>query len=261
MSSVLSLESDRSSHAANIALGFPVKMLNLACGPMTHPAWVNVDFSAYTRLAKFKWLAPLLRKAGILNDIRYKRLMSLSGQIICHDLRKGIPFPSNSIDVIYHSHFIEHLTRQDAVRFTRECHRVLKTNGIIRVATPDFDYYVHRYVASSVEGERADIIVEIFNQFVWQEVGGTLEQNKFMQWVERTLGRTAESVGQLHKWIYNFHTLSELLTGVGFCAVDRCEAHLSRIPSWESVGLDIVDGQVRKPESLFVEAVKLPRSD
>jgi SAM-dependent methyltransferase len=240
----------------NLKTETPLKMLNLACGTVTHPVWINVDFSAYTRVVKFRRVAGLAKKVGILNDIRYGRLMSLSGQIICH---KGIPFPSNSVDVIYHSHFVEHLARQDATRFILECHRVLKTHGVMRIATPDFDYYVHRYVVSSSEAERANIIVELFNQFVWQEVGGTLEQNKFMRFVERTLGRTAESVGQLHKWIYNFHTLSQLLTEVGFSEIERCEAHVSRIPSWESIGLDIVSGQIRKPESLFVEAVKPSR--
>jgi hypothetical protein len=48
----------------------------------------------------------------------------------------------------------------------------------------------------------------------------------------------------------------QLLRNIGFKDIHKCEAHESRIPDWPSFQLDISEGQVRKPDSLFMEATK-----
>ena len=54
---------------------------------------------------------------------------------------KGIPQPDNSADGILCSHFYEHLTAPEALVFTRECHRVLKPKGILRISVPDTEKF------------------------------------------------------------------------------------------------------------------------
>lgn len=51
------------------------------------------------------------------------------GQEIIWDVRQGIPFPDNSVDMIYTSHFLEHLDNDEAEDFFRENYRVLKKGG------------------------------------------------------------------------------------------------------------------------------------
>ena len=106
-------------------------MLNLACGSHSHPQWNNVDFSPLTRLARRRRLAGVLRKVGILSEKRFRRLLSVDPEIIKWDLRKGIPFEDDTFDVVYHSHFLEHLEKDAACAFLNECFRVLKPSGII----------------------------------------------------------------------------------------------------------------------------------
>jgi predicted SAM-dependent methyltransferase len=55
------------------------------------------------------------------------------------DITKRLPFEDNSVDFIYTSHTVEHTTTPDAVRFFGEALRILKPEGILRVAVPSAD--------------------------------------------------------------------------------------------------------------------------
>ena len=48
-----------------------------------------------------------------------------SDTIYLHDLTKTFPWPDASIDVVYSSHTLEHLSKEDGHRFLAECHRVI----------------------------------------------------------------------------------------------------------------------------------------
>ena len=79
-------------------------MLNLGCGVKMHPRWVNLDFSTYARLASHPRLSRAARRIGLLSATRYERLQQVDPNIIWWDLRRGIPFPDGTFDVVYHSH-------------------------------------------------------------------------------------------------------------------------------------------------------------
>src|SRR5437773_9968167 len=115
--------------------------LNLACGIYMHRDWNNVDFNPYTWMVHYPRLAALLKELCILSAKRYARLQQTDAAIIRWDVRKGIPFPDQAFDVAYHSHFLEHLPKKDASAFLKECYRVLKAGGILRVVVPDLKYW------------------------------------------------------------------------------------------------------------------------
>ena len=62
--------------------------------------------------------------------------------------------------------------------------------------------------------------------------------------------------GEVHRWMYDRVSLCHLLMEIGFCRAEPCTAVGSQIPSFNQFELDAVAGQTRKPDSLFVEAVK-----
>lgn len=82
--------------------------LNLGCVSRFHLDWINVYFTSTVR------------------------------DVIVANLCKGIPFPDQTFDIVYHSHLLEHFSKSDAAGFVNECHRVLRPGGIIRVVVPDF---------------------------------------------------------------------------------------------------------------------------
>ena len=70
------------------------------------------------------------------------------------------------------------------------------------------------------------------------------------------IGRFRTS-GEVHQWMYDEYSLSKLLLHVGFKDTIRVEANESKIENFNNFLLDIEkDGGVRKPDSLFIEAVK-----
>jgi len=130
-----------------------MKFLNIGCGSHFHPAWTNVDVA------------------------------STSPHVIAHDIRKGLPFDGASFDVVYHSHVIEHLAQPDALSFMRECVRVLRPGGTIRVVTPDLETLARSYLDRLEAALRGDsgapmdhywMVLEIFDQMVRSRPGGEM---------------------------------------------------------------------------------------
>ena len=66
------------------------------------------------------------------------------------DLREKLPFGDNLITHIYNEHFIEHITREEAVNLLKECYRVLKTDGVLRLSTPDLKYLAIAYLSRNI---------------------------------------------------------------------------------------------------------------
>src|SRR5690606_10146239 len=62
------------------------------------------------------------------------------------DLRKGLPLPDETADFVYSSHFLEHITYPHASKLIKECHRVLKHGGWLRIACPDLRLIANKYV-------------------------------------------------------------------------------------------------------------------
>jgi predicted SAM-dependent methyltransferase len=56
------------------------------------------------------------------------------------NVTKPLPFASASIDLILLEEVIEHIDKAKGAALLRECRRVLKAGGTIRIATPDLDW-------------------------------------------------------------------------------------------------------------------------
>ena len=127
--------------------------LNIGCGLRYHDDWTNVDFYA---------AAPEVRS---------------------HNLLRGIPYPDASFDAVYHSHVLEHFSKPDGEKLLRECHRVLRPGGILRVVVPDLEQIARNYVAAldraaaGESGAHADhewMVIELCDQMVRTESGGEM---------------------------------------------------------------------------------------
>lgn len=62
------------------------------------------------------------------------------------DLRKGLPFPDESIQSIYSSHFFEHLSYKETQQFLVECKRALIPGGNFSICVPNAKIYLEAYV-------------------------------------------------------------------------------------------------------------------
>jgi predicted SAM-dependent methyltransferase len=67
---------------------------------------------------------------------------------------------------------------------------------------------------------------------------------------------TFRTSGEVHQWMYDRFSLDRLLKRAGFVDVRICNATESRIPEYAKYSLDALNGAVRKPDSIYVEASK-----
>jgi predicted SAM-dependent methyltransferase len=177
---------------------------NLGCGNQICPGWINID------------------------------IVRTGPSVVAHDLSTGIPLPNASCEVVYHSHVLEHLKRPDAQFFMRECFRVLKPGGILRVAVPDLEQVCRQYLltldqALAKEARAAYdyewIMLELFDQIVRPQSGGSmrayLQQNPLPNetFVYERIGEVGRqmvsslrgSVGQVG------HSSGDLSLGIAAC--------------------------------------------
>ena len=209
---------------------------------------------------------PSLESSGLLSAERQERLKQIDPAIIRWDLRHGIPFGDGSFDAVYHSHFLEHIDREFAPGLLKECRRVLKVGGILRVVVPDLESLIVEYQAAvqAMDTDRPaaaklhhQAVVNLFDQMVRQEASGAREQTGWVRRVEEKVRGGAAATGELHRWMYDRHSLSQLMIQTGFRDVQRQSADVSSVTRWTEFTLDTnADGSVYKPQSLYMEGVK-----
>ena len=60
-------------------------------------------------------------------------------------LQKRLPFKKNHLDLIYSEHVLEHVSYDTGVFFLKEAYRVLRPQGVLRIAMPDLDDLVDNF--------------------------------------------------------------------------------------------------------------------
>ncbi len=58
------------------------------------------------------------------------------------DVTRPLPFRDATIDVVYSEEVIEHISPHHASAMLRECLRILKPGGWLRLTTPSLDYFL-----------------------------------------------------------------------------------------------------------------------
>lgn len=136
--------------------------LHLGSGPQILPGWVNVDNVAYPGVDRVL------------------------------DLSLGLPF--RDVKFIFAEHFIEHLPFDAALQLLRECRRVLRDDGVLRLSTPSLDWVWATHY-------RRDMTRE-------EQVQACFFANRAFR-------------GWGHQFLYNEETLTAVLREAGFSNVKR----------------------------------------
>ena len=108
-------------------------------------------------------------------------------------------------------------------------------------------------------GQEAGRWIEYFDQKISEGQMEPLDAKSIYDQPEPTVLDASEFRvrGEIHQWMYDRVSLSNLLRGTGFKEIQVCRADESRIPSFDSYHLDRdKEGRIRKPDSLFMEGIK-----
>jgi predicted SAM-dependent methyltransferase len=146
--------------------------LHIGSGPMAIAGWTNVDVAAYP------------------------------GVDVVLDARQ--PWPFTGVELIFAEHFLEHLTLAEGLAFLRECRRVLREDGVLRLSTPNLDWVwlTHYKPPAQLTPE--------------EQLIGCLEINRAFH-------------GWGHRFLYNFRTITLALRAAGFAEVVQQEYGASEI--------------------------------
>jgi predicted SAM-dependent methyltransferase len=130
-----------------------MRLLNLGCGNNFHKDWINIDFNKTDEC------------------------------VITHNLFEGMPCPDLFFDVLYHSHVLEDFNKEESKSFICECFRVLKADGIRRIAVPDLETIAKEYLSNlnravnhknNAEFNYEWVILEMYDQTVRKASGGEM---------------------------------------------------------------------------------------
>lgn len=93
-----------------------------------------------------RWLA-LGERNNYLFPVLWQTIDWKDADILCDFNRDPtLPIPDRSVDLIYSSHLLEHLSNPSIDALLTDCCRVLAPGGGIRIETPDADYLLDSYL-------------------------------------------------------------------------------------------------------------------
>ena len=139
--------------------------LHLGCGKRYFPDWIHVDIADFDHIDYKAKIYPL----DMFNDC--------------------------VADIIYVSHAFEYFDDIEGQDVLKEWYRVLKPDGVLRLAVPDFEALIEVYKST---GNLQNIIGPLYGRMMINE-----------------------TMSIYHKTVYDFKKLERLLTNIGFKEIRR----------------------------------------
>lgn len=167
--------------------------LNLGCGSQVVDGWINVDYALGARVFKVPMFRLLNSKFRIFN-------LDWDDRITIHDLNKTFPWNTASVEAIYSSHTLEHMTKEEGKKFIQECYRVLRKDGVIRIVVPDLKAFVEEYLNGDIKAD--DFLKDL----------GVLynESDSYIR------SKLTPFIQFPHKCMYDLPALLKMLSEIGF---------------------------------------------
>jgi len=174
------------------------------CGLSAPINWLNFDASPTLRIQKIPIIGNLLKNK--LNVI-------FPENVIFGDIIKGLPIKNNSIDGLYCSHTLEHLSLEDFRIALKNSYKILKKGGIFRCIVPDLEYNARKYL---MDLEKNDDSASI--NFMNETYLGIKKRPKNLKDLIISFFRNSQ-----HLFMWDSKSLSIELINVGFSQIRNCK--------------------------------------
>ncbi len=170
-----------------------VKKLQIGSGNNVYEGWLNTDY-----------------EPGIPGVYRM-------------DATRKFPFADNTFDYVFCQHMIEHIGYPEGQFMLRECLRVLKPGGKVRISTPNLAFVCGLYNSTPDERQRAYME---WSKATWvpdapKASPAFVVNNFFRNWG--------------HQFIYDSETLREAIERAGFHALKSFDLNQSDDPIFQDL--------------------------
>lgn len=189
---------------------------------------------------------------NILHGWLNSDLVPDNSQIALIDASKPFPIQSSTFDLVYSEHLFEHLDIYGQLNYLRECLRILKPGGKIRIATPDFDFLIDlaKPELSDIQKKHLQFNSDIFLKQIPEELRNSHLPVYVINNYVRDWG---------HQMIHNVSSLRSLLEYAGFNNIQFVKVGLSKEPDFENIERHwkIIGKDLNELETMIIEAVAL----
>jgi SAM-dependent methyltransferase len=128
------------------------------------------------------------------------------------DILRGLPLADGSVDGIYASHVLEHLSRADCTVALKNTIRLLRPGGLFRLIVPDLEARARTYLERLHGGDAQA------NSWFMRNAGLGSEHRRRGA---AALARTAFGNAQ-HLWMWDESSVRDALGHAGFVDIRRC---------------------------------------
>ena len=188
-----------------------MKLIQFGCGRCAPEGWTNYDASPTLRLSKIPVVGrPFLKKTPFPKAAKYG------------DIVKGLPEPGSSVDAVYSSHTLEHLSLKDFRIAIRNVRSLLRDGGVFRSVLPDLERLCNDYLRSNARQPA----IEFMNSSLLSVVQRPRSLRRF---ATTWLGNS------IHLWMWDFRSIAVELDAAGFRNVRRATFGDSSIPRFTEV--------------------------
>ena len=157
------------------------------------------------------------------------------------DLRFPFKIESNSMNGIFSEHTFEHLSRDEVENALKECYRILKTKGIIRIIVPDLSIFIKKYCSND------DAWFKKWYELALEDPSRHHMRRNFSKMF--SINFTASYY--FHKSCWDFETLEKVLTSCGFSDIKKYDFKVGT----KELLIDS-NSEDRKLVSIYVEGEK-----
>jgi len=172
------------------------------CGQSCPDGWINFDASPTLRLQRLPLIGRLFSRGTMVfpDAVRFG------------DIVKGLPIADGSVQGIYASHVLEHLSYAEFGTALDHTFRLLAPGGIFRLVVPDLKIRAQKYIERLESGQAGA------NAWFMRAAHLGLENRPrgLAAFARRTFGRSA------HLWMWDEKSLAAALDKTGFVNIRRC---------------------------------------
>jgi SAM-dependent methyltransferase len=176
-----------------------VEYTQFGCGLCAPKQWCNFDSSPLLRLQRLPLVGPMMPSGPFGRfpiNVRYG------------DIVRGLPIPSNSVELLYCSHVLEHLSLHELRVALHNAFHLLRPGGIFRLVLPDLTFFAQQYINSNSPNAALAFMRETY-------LGKEQRRRNLVAFMREWLGSSQ------HLWMWDYSSLSEELENSGFQAVRR----------------------------------------